>query len=523
MERLTSIWRHRPRASFRLWLLLMLSLCHGLPAQAVAGELVNRAVASGLGGGALIQSDTARAVVGIEPARPGLRVSVDVAISGDAAPGLPRGDRLDYAIVVENVGDIALAGVRLALELQQGGQAFAPSEPPGYRGGDLTNPGILDRGEIWRYSASYRLTRANAEIGGEIAAEANATAKGAGRSVSDRQVTAFVMPPLQGIAPGLISLSHTPSTTEAAVGDQVDYTITVSNRSSNELSATLVATLSEGTVLVDGSAFRDGELADVLLDGQQASFGTLTVAPHESMSLRYLGEIEETPLRGYHSNSAKIFDARSRIALAPPSEATVRVGDEPLGDCAAISLLVYEDANRNGVADTEEGGIAGARVSVDGGPVLTTDLQGLYSSPCVSLPRLSGVQLRFALDEATLGEGYHATTSNPMTLGIEPGGQASVTFGVAQSRVVRLDLNAAAFRRNEVTPDVGLAEGITRLISELTREHSILRLTYHAHREAIDLPEARLETVRNAILERWAAAGASYDLEIEARVAGSGE
>ncbi|WP_223475393.1 hypothetical protein [Oricola indica] len=487
-------------------------------ARPVAADIINSAVASGVHDGASVQSGGAQVSTSVEPGVASMHVEVEAAIGGDSAPGLPEGDRIGFIIAVSNDGNVGLTGVRLTLELKQGAETFAPSDPPGYSGGDVENPGILDRGETWRFAAGQLLQRSNVEAGSEITATVTAVGKVDGRTITDITALDVEIPPLQGVERRLISLAHTPSTTEASVGDQVDYTITVSNRSTRPLSVRLRALLAEDTALVPGSVFIDRKVIDIVQDEQRIDFGTLEVPARGSVSLRYLGEIREASLRGYQVNTAQIADPETLIPLLPPSTAAVKTGEIQQSSCAGISLLVYEDKNRNGVADPTEARVSGVRIALDGGRILTTGLKGGFTSPCLPVSRLANLEERFELDEATLEEGYHAVTSNPVSLRLQPGSSNTVSFGVASARVVRVDLNAAAFLRNEAVPDAELEEGITRLISLLAREPSVVRLTYFAHREAIDLPEERLAAVQQAIRDHWAASGGGYELEIEVRV-----
>ena len=480
-------------------------------------DIVNSAVASGVHGGTSVQSGGAQATVGIAPGTPALEVGVEAAMTGNPAPGLPNGDVIGYSITIANTGNVGLVGVRLTLELQQDGESFTPTDPPRYEGGDTDNPGVLDRGETWRYTASYKLARPNLENGGDILATVSGAGRAGDRSAANERELAMPVPTLQGIERTDVSLAHTPSAIAAGPGDQVDYTLTISNRSAKPVSVRLRARLADGVRLVAGSVLEDGEVADVAVDGQRVDFGVVSVGARSNVSLRYLGEIIDAPARGYLLNSAQIADPDSLIPLLPPSLATVRTSSNPPG-CTEISLLVYQDENRNGFADADEAGISGARITAGQDTLLTSDVEGQFATPCMEVSRLGEVGMMFELDEATLPEGYHATTTNPVSLRVEAGGSGSVSFGVASARILRVDLNAAAFDRNETKPDESFLEGITQLISALQREPSILRLTYYANRERVDLPEERLDEVRQAILERWAAAGNAYELEIEARV-----
>ncbi len=58
---------------------------------------------------------------------------------------------------------------------------------------------MLDRGETWRYSASYKLARPNLENGGDILATVSGAGRAGDRSAADERELAMPVPTLQGI------------------------------------------------------------------------------------------------------------------------------------------------------------------------------------------------------------------------------------------------------------------------------------------------------------------------------------
>ncbi|WP_193176820.1 DUF7507 domain-containing protein [Oricola nitratireducens] len=511
-------FKRRPKRAFRTAALLCAALAFGLAGPASAA-ITSSAVATGTYAGETVRSAPADMTLDVEKGSPALALSTEATVNDDdGTPNISAGDTVEFTIEVQNTGDVGLTGVAMAVELTQRQETFSPAEPPRLVGGDETNPGILDRGETWRYSARYVLALANLEARDPITAAVVASGEGIGIAVTGRSRATAVLPPLQGIAPRLISLSHTPSASAAGKGDTVDYTITISNRSDRELDTRLAGILSDGIVLAADSAVIDGALAHPLVDGSALDFGDIAVAAGASATVTYSARVSAEPVRGFHVNSAMIADPATGIALIPPANATVQTGRGPQTGCTGISVRVFHDDNRDGEREADEAGISGVRVSTDDAGPFTTDPSGRFHSPCVAVSRLAGIDLRFRLDEGTLPDGYFVTTQNPLSIRVERGESGAVSFGAAAARIVRIDLNEAAFRRNTVTPDAEMTAGITRLISVLGREPSILRLTYYAHREDTDLSERRLEAVRKTILSYWTASDHDYDLKIEARV-----
>ena len=144
-------------------------------------------------------------------------------------------------------------------------------------------------------------------------------------------------------------------------------------------------------------------------------------------------------------------------------------------------------------------------------------------SPCASVSRLGGVDIELELAVETLPDNYFVTTRKTRCArGCGRGDVAEIRFGAAVARVVRVDLNAAAFRHNTIEPETDLSDDITHLVSMLGEQPSQVRLTYHSFDEAGEMPARRLERVRAMIDRHWSAAGEAYPLIIETRIAEGG-
>ncbi|MFZ2100725.1 MAG: hypothetical protein WAU86_09200 [Oricola sp.] len=492
------------------------------PAAPASAAITSMTVASGTYGGLPVRSAPAELALQVEVASPSLAVRVDGAYADDDGTGnISTGDAVTYVIEVRNAGDVGLAGVAVSLELRQGPEGFASAGPPRLTGGDDGNPGILDRGETWRFEARYRLAIGNLEQRAPLIATVAASGEATGKPVADRSQARVALPPLQGIEPRLLSLSHEASKAEAAVGDAVGYTMTIYNRSGRDLSARLTAALADGTSLAAGSAAVNGVPIQPASAGNRLDFGVLSVPLTARLTVTYSGLVTGTA-PGFGVNAATLTDPATGIALLPPSVATVRIGPASRDGCTPLSIHVFDDGNRDSAANEGEAGIAGVRVSAGGDNPFTTGPDGWFRSPCANVSRLAGIDLRLTLDEGTLPDGYFVTTRNPLGIRVQPGQTGEVAFGVAAARVVRIDLNEAAFTRNTTTLDEEMTAGITRLISVLGIEPSILRLTYYAHPGETELAEQRLEAVREMVLDRWTTSGGAYDLHVEARVVQSG-
>lgn len=111
-------------------------------------------------GDSIVRSDIATTTVSRAPAISVLK-SVDLATI--AAPGT-----LTYTITAENTGNVALSGITLDDQIDQGGVTARPTSGPVLIGGDTDSDGILDAGERWAYRASYAVTQAIIDAGGTL-------------------------------------------------------------------------------------------------------------------------------------------------------------------------------------------------------------------------------------------------------------------------------------------------------------------------------------------------------------------
>ncbi|QKV17434.1 hypothetical protein [Oricola thermophila] len=482
-------------------------------------EITSSAAASGRYRGENIVSNRAALSIEVEPASPALAVRVDGSYDdGDGVAGKSVGDTVQLDITVENTGDTGMDGIAVTLALEQDGEALGLVEPPRLVAGDDSNPGVLDRDETWHFQAHYPIAFPELRRSGPIIASAAVSGLGSGRSVTASSQTSVELPPLQGIDPHLISLSHAATRLEAQPGELVEYALTVGNRSDRVLAVRLSAQLGDGIEYV-ADAGAEGEARPVPSeDGRGLDFGTVQVASASSVTIRYAGRVSGDVADGYRVNDAAISDPRTGLLLAPTARATVGTGSVSRSNCRGIAVHVFDDRNRNGVHDAGEAGIPGVRVLMEGGPTLTTGPDGRFVSPCEPVSPLASVEMRLLLDERTLPKGHYATTANPEHVRIGRGETARIAFGAAAARVIRLDLNAAAFLHESSRPDQRTIDGIARLISILGQERSILRLTYHAHREPVERVESRLAAVRKTVLDYWTASGGAYDLDIDARI-----
>ena len=219
---------------------------------------------------------------------------------------------------------------------------------------------------------------------------------------------------------------------------------------------------------------------------------------------------------GEYVNTARVWEASTRQYSSVPATATVRVVPDPFFDCADIIGRVFDDKNRNATLDSDEPGLAGARVVTTSGLRITTDEYGRFNIPCPVIPNVDrGTNFYVKLDEQTLPIGYRLTTDNPRVLRSTRGKMLKYNFGASLHRVVRLDLSDPAFVLGEAKLESLWLYRIDQVIEELRGEPSILRISYLGERESADLAEARLKLVYETVQQKWFELQCCYNLEIE--------
>jgi hypothetical protein len=194
---------------------------------------------------------------------------------------------------------------------------------------------------------------------------------------------------------------------------------------------------------------------------------------------------------------------------------------EHVFDCGEIIGKVFDDQNRDGYQNDGETGLPGVRVATVRGKLITTDKFGRFHVACADIPdQKIGSNFIMKLDTRTLPTGYRMTTENPRVVRLTRGKITKLNFGASISRVVRIDLNAKAFKGNSDEPTARLLVGIDKLITSLKREKpSVVRLGYHGSRND-DKAADRLKAVADRMRRRWSEEYGPYRLDIETRVVG---
>ena len=506
-----------------------------------AGQVTNQATATGTPPSGPPVSDLSGTTTGDDdPTVTPLANSPAIALvktadtSALSTPG-QVGEIITYNFAITNTGNVTLTGVTLSDTL------------PGIviSGGPIPSlaPGATDS---TTYTATYALTASDVALR-RVTNQATTTGTPpTGPDVSDLSGTSNTddNPTVTQVGPAtaIAGVSMTKTTPRDIVrrGEVVPYTITVSNVNSFPISSVnIVDTLPPGFVYVPGTATIGGVSTPVTVSGTIVTWPSVTIAGSGDTTFTLSARILNGVRAGEHVNRVRMLDAISGIDLTAPASARVRILPEGIFDCGEVVGKVFNDRNGNGYQDpaeaarrsgaitdqtyyggkgkaekapepTVEEGIPGVRLVTVDGLVITTDEHGRFSVPCAMLPADRGTNFLLKLDTRSLPSGFRVTTENPRVARLTPGMMSEVNFGAAISRVVRVDLNDAAF-----LPDGGmkpaLVAGLQQLVRVIADKPGTVRLEYHlpADATAQDARAARkrMKLVEKEIKRAWRRTG----------------
>ena len=453
--------------------------------------------------------------------------------------GIPdAGDVILYSFTVANTGQVPLFGANMdfaSLSLPLPGLTCAPVDLPVGASVTLTCTGN-----------GYTITPADVAAGTvTLSGTATATA-GSGIVVSDDD--AVVSVPL-GV--GGIAITKVADRGTVRVGEVFTYTIEVTNISTVVTSTVdVVDVLPRGFLYRPGTGTLDGAPTEPTVSGRRLVWEDVTLAPGATSTVTLATFVSSSVTPGRHVNTAVARDSISGRPVSREARATVRVEADPVFACGTVIGRVFDDANHDGIArdalgsavpmvsnqefstgklgdlspetgpeDMSEPGIPGVRLVTPNGLAVTTDQFGRFSLPCAALPRDIGSNFMLRLDERTLPTGFRVTSENPRVVRLTPGMITRMDFGASLSRVVRVDIAAAAFAGTTLRSE--LEAGLVRMVTEIAGTPSVLRITYQlAPGEDARNGRTRAGAVEAAVRRLWPANG-RYALTVETVVVSS--
>jgi len=319
---------------------------------------------------------------------------------------------------------------------------------------------------------------------------------------------------------GIVAITKTTPSLNVTRGQLVPYTITVNNSSGFALDGLrIVDRFPAGFVYVDGSARIDGVPTEPAATGIELTWGGLGIPASSSRTLQLLLAVGAGVSEGEYVNRARLENEVTREAISGEATATVRIVPDPTFDCTDVTGKVFNDANRNGLQDPGEGGIAGVRLVTPRGLAATTDAYGRYHITCATVPNeLRGSNFVLKLDDRTLPSGFRVAGNALQVKRATRGKALNFDFGASIHRVVALDLADAVFESGTTEIRIQWRPRLNLLLEELQKAPSILRLSYLADVEDEELVTRRMSSVQQQIADAWEALNCCYQLTIEPEV-----
>ncbi|MDQ6962248.1 MAG: SdrD B-like domain-containing protein, partial [Mariprofundaceae bacterium] len=186
-------------------------------------------------------------------------------------------------------------------------------------------------------------------------------------------------------------LRKTSSKTSAAIGDVVQYTITIENPStiSNATNLSIQDVLPPHFRYQANSAMLDGvSIANPIIqaDGRTLVFALGTAGAATSQVLSYVTNIGAGASLGQATNTAFATAQQQATAIqSNQAQATIQVSDDFMRSKGFLIGRVfidedpYSDAHtQNGFNDTNEKGVSGVRIYLEDGTFTVTDEDGFY-------------------------------------------------------------------------------------------------------------------------------------------------
>ncbi|EKF43847.1 parallel beta-helix repeat-containing transcriptional regulator AraC [Nitratireductor indicus C115] len=430
------------------------------------------------------------------------------------APGrfAEAGDTILYTFTVTNDGNVPASDVKPA----DPGPTFNGKPATGALSAFSPASANLDPGQSQDFTASYTLSDAdvanaqNVEDG--IVNKATAEGTGLkGRKAQAPEAMAIVN------LPGFAITKMTPLS-EVRRGGRVPYTIRVKPLGlSGSMVTNIVDQTPVGFAYVSGTATLDGNPATPKVEGRRLVFENVTLQNEQAVEIGLTLAVTAAAKPDEYVNRAWVEDLTGNV-ISFIARAVVEVVVEAVFDCGDILGKVFDDKNRNGYQDAGEPGLPGVRVATVKGLLVTSDQHGRFHVACAELPdQRIGTNYILKLDPRSLPSGYRITTENPRVVRLTAGKASEFSFGASIGRVVRLDLTDEAFDRGMIELRPEWRERVSRLITVLDQEPSVLRLSYYGADSRSKLVARRLKAVRKLIADEWRNVGGRYRLEIETR------
>jgi uncharacterized repeat protein (TIGR01451 family)/fimbrial isopeptide formation D2 family protein len=326
--------------------------------------------------------------------------------------------------------------------------------------------------------------------------------------------------PLDPELNGAVAITKTSSLSDVTKGTLVPYTITVTNVYGVPLyGISIVDRFPAGFKYVAGSARLDGNPAEPQINGRELVWDGLQLQFNRKYTLQLLLVVGSGVSEGKYVNRALVRNTATGATISEEATATVEVIPDPDFDCTDVIGKVFDDRNLNGQQEPGEQGLPGIRVVTARGLISTSDKHGRFHITCAVVPDEDrGSNFILKLDERSLPTGYRLTTENPRVQRATRGKMIRFNFGATIHRVVRIDIADGAFEPDTTELRIQWKPRIARLLEELKKAPSVLRLSYLGDVEPRGLVQKRLNALKKEITKQWEQSDRVYRLDIETEI-----
>jgi uncharacterized repeat protein (TIGR01451 family) len=326
--------------------------------------------------------------------------------------------------------------------------------------------------------------------------------------------------PLDPRLDGAVAVTKTTPMLHATRGQLVPYVITVSNSFGADLrDVNIVDRFPAGFKYVEGSARFDELPAEPAIAGRELVWTDLLLQTDGRHEIKLLLAVGAGVTEGEFVNRAFAMNGLTGAVMSAEAQAKVRIIPDPTFDCTDVTGKVFNDSNRNGYQDGDEGGLQGVRVVTAKGLAATTDAHGRYHITCAIVPNESrGSNFVLKLDDRTLPSGFRPSTRPVQVQRATRGKALRVNFGASIHRVVGLDIADPVFEPDSIVMRQQWQPRIGLLLDELRKAPAVLRLSYVADLEPESLVNDRLAALKERIMDEWRTMDGGYELVVEPEV-----
>ncbi len=215
------------------------------------------------------------------------------------------------------------------------------------------------------------------------------------------------------------TLSVSPTT--VTIGDQIGFTATVQNKTTEPISFSAVADLPSGIQFVSGS----GKVGSTVTDPTSQDplkFTITNLAANTTSTITFLASVGAGTPAGKNNVS---FYGQVNPIVSNTSNVTITVKPDNLFTLGNLIGKVFDDQNENGIQDKGEEGIGNIKLATQEGIVIITDTFGRYHIPDL----IPGRHL-IKIDTTTLPVGFKLTTEEAVLIKSTDAMLNKANFGV---------------------------------------------------------------------------------------------